>query len=115
MSSADSLGSEVRSRYLPSRFSSALIGGGVDAQQPAGGDAQVAVQAGLGGDDAAQLGPLGGGELVGAVDHLLELGEQPGADRGVALGAVGVVADHEPLVGSAIRTSLTRRFPATSW
>ena len=27
-----------------------------------------------------------------------ELGEQPGADGGVALGCVGVVADHEPLV-----------------
>ncbi len=73
-------------------------GSGVGAQQPAGGDPQVAVQAGLGGDHAAQLGAFGGGELVGAVDHLLELGQQPGPGRCVAFGSFGVVADDEPLI-----------------
>jgi hypothetical protein len=47
MSSAESLGSEQRSRYLLSRFSSTLMAGGVDPEQAAGGDAQVPVQAGL--------------------------------------------------------------------
>ena len=36
--------------------------GGVGAQQTARGDPQVAVQAGPGGDDSPQLGPLGRGE-----------------------------------------------------
>ena len=72
--------------------------GGVDAEQAAGSNAQVAVQPGLGGDDAAELGPLVLGGVVGAVDELLELGDETGADGGVALGAFGVVADDEPLV-----------------
>ena len=63
---------------------------------PPGGDPKVPVQAGLGGDDAAQLGPLGGGELAGVLDHLVELGEHALADLGIALGGLGVVADHEP-------------------
>ena len=41
-----------------------LDGSGVDPQQPAGGNAQVPVQARLGRDDPAQLGPPGLGELV---------------------------------------------------
>src|SRR6185437_13453019 len=49
------------------------------------GDAQVAVQARLGGDDAAQLGPLVLAEGVGAVDEFFELGDHAGADRGVPL------------------------------
>src|ERR1035438_3968935 len=73
-------------------------GPGVDAEQPAGGDAQVAVQPRFRRDDAAQLGPFRGGERVGAVGLLPEPGQQPGADGGVALGSCGVVADHEPLV-----------------
>src|SRR6185437_10080220 len=70
----------------------------VDAEQAAGGDAQVPVQARPGGDDAAQFGPLVLTEGVGAVDELLELGDHPGADRGVPLGSLGIVADDEPLV-----------------
>jgi hypothetical protein len=38
-------------------------------------------------------------EFVGALDRFFELGEQVGADRGVAGGLVGVVADHEPVGG----------------
>src|SRR5262249_45191349 len=75
-----------------------LDGGRVGAQQAAGGDAQVAVQARLGGDDPAQLGPLSGAQLVAAVDHLAELGQHPLADLAVPFGGLGVVADHEPLV-----------------
>ncbi len=44
MSSAVSLGSEVYSRYLPFRFSSAFILALSNAQQPAGGAAQEPVQ-----------------------------------------------------------------------
>jgi hypothetical protein len=42
----------------------------VDAQQAAGGAAQVALQIGLGGDDAGQLVALGAREGVGAVDQI---------------------------------------------
>src|SRR5690606_22581 len=59
--------------------------------------ARVAVEAGLGGDDAAELGAFGGGQRVRAGDQLLELGDQSGADGGVAFGGVGVVAGHEPV------------------
>jgi hypothetical protein len=75
-----------------------LDGGGVDPEQAAAGDAQVPVQARLGGDDPAQLGPPGPGELVAAGDHLLELGEHPRPHGGVPLGRLGAAADHEPLV-----------------
>jgi hypothetical protein len=75
-----------------------LCPGGVDPQQPARGDAEIAVQPGLGGDHAAQFGALVPAQRVRAVDQLLELGDQAGADRGVALGGLGVVADDEPLV-----------------
>ena len=98
MSSADSFGSAVLSRYFPSRFSSAFALRGVDPQQPAGRDPQVAVQAGLRGDDAAQLGALVPAELVRVLDGLFELGDHAGADGGVALGGLGVEADDEPLV-----------------
>jgi hypothetical protein len=86
----------------------------VGAQQPTGGDAQEAVQAGLGGDDPAQFGLLGLRQRVGAGDQLLELGQQPGADGGVAVGLVGVVADDEPLVvGDA--DFLDAQVSATCW
>ena len=55
MSAAGSLGSEARSRYLPSRFSSALTALASIPQQPAGGDPEIPVQPGLGGDHPAQL------------------------------------------------------------
>jgi hypothetical protein len=74
---------------LPSGFSSALIALASVRRRPRG-DPQVAVQAGLGGDDAAQLGPLGLGELAGVLDHLVELGEHPGADGGGALAGLGL-------------------------
>jgi hypothetical protein len=97
MSSAVILGSEVRSRYLPSRFSSDFALTASILRRPPG-DPQVPVQAGLGGDDASQLGPLVLAEGVGAVDEFLELDGHAGADRGVPLGPFGVVADDEPLV-----------------
>src|SRR5208337_2428021 len=67
-------------------------------EQAAGGDPQVPVQAGLGGDDAAELGALVPAEVVRIADQLGELGDHPGADGGVALGSLRVVADDEPLV-----------------
>ena len=70
----------------------------VGAQQPARGGPQEAVEAGLGGDDPAQLGALGRAQLVAAGDQLLQLGQQPLADGGVAVGLLGVVADDEPLL-----------------
>jgi len=51
-----------------------LLGGGlrlVDAEQPAGGDAQEPLQAGAGGQGALDLAALGGGEVAGAGDGLL--------------------------------------------
>jgi hypothetical protein len=71
---------------------------GADPRQSAGRDPQVPVQAGLGGDHPAQLGASDGAQRAGAVDHLLELGQQPGPGGGVALGCLGVVADDEPLI-----------------
>ena len=56
------------------------------------------MQPGLGGDDPAQLGPLGRRQLVGAGDRLGQRGQQPLAHRSVAVGLLGVVADNEPLV-----------------
>src|SRR4030095_9434505 len=77
-----------------------LDGGLVDAQQPGGGDAQVAVQAGLGGDDPAQLCPLGCAQLVGAVDQLGQLGQEPPADGGVAGGLGGGVGGDATVRGA---------------
>ena len=91
-------GSEVRSRYLPSSFASAVMAACVEAQQPAGGDAQVPVQAGLGGDHPPQLGALALATGVRAVDELAQLVEHVRTDGGVPFGGVGVVADDEPLV-----------------
>ena len=70
----------------------------VDAEQPAGGGAQEPVQPGHGGDPPAQLGPLRRAERVGAGDQRGELADHDLAQRGVAFGLLGVVADHEPLV-----------------
>src|SRR3954470_19402311 len=96
MSSAESLGSELRSRNFPSSLASAARLG-VDAQQSAGRGLEVAVQSGLGGELATQLGALGGGEPVGAGDRLRQGGDQPLADLPVAVGGLGVEADHEPV------------------
>jgi hypothetical protein len=72
--------------------------GGIGAEQAAGGDAQVAVQARSGRDHAAQFGTLVLAELVRVLDGLFELGDHPGPDGGVALGGLGAEADDEPLV-----------------
>jgi len=98
MSWADRWGSFAAQQVLAVQL---LLDGdrlGVDAEQPTGRDAQEPVQAGLGGDHPAQLGPLGLRQLVGVGDHLLQPRQQLGADGGVAVGGVGVVADHEPFV-----------------
>ena len=94
--------SEVRSSHLPSRCASRLIAAVVDAQQPGGGAAQVAAQPGLGlaGSDEFVAAPRGPG--VGAVDQLLQVRDEVGADLLVALGLFGVVADHEPLGAGAV-------------
>ena len=52
---------------------------------------------GLPARDPSSLRPLGGGEAVGAGDELLELGDEPRADGGVAFCLVRVVADDEPV------------------
>src|SRR6185437_805244 len=96
MSSAASSGSLVRSRYLPSRFSSALILAASARSKPPGVTRRYRFRPGLV-EMTPQLGPLGLGELVAAGDHLAELGEHPLADPGVPLGCLGVEADHEPL------------------
>src|SRR6266567_533088 len=102
ISQGDVLGGHLRvggaQQVLAVQVLLGLRPGGVDAQQPAGSGPQVPVQARFGRDDAAQLGALVPAELVRAVDQLLELGDQAGADGGVPLGALGVVADDEPLV-----------------
>jgi hypothetical protein len=69
-----------------------LDGGCVEPQQPAGDYPQVAVQARLGSDGPAQLGPLGLGELVAVLDHLVEVGEHPRSHGGVPLRRFGVIA-----------------------
>jgi hypothetical protein len=65
----------------------------VDPQKPAGGGAQIPVQAGFGGDNSAEFGPLGRVQLVGAVDQLGELGDEPLTSSRVRRGRdVAVVA-----------------------
>jgi hypothetical protein len=73
--------------------------GGVDAQESAGGAAQVAFQVRRGGDDAGEFVAFGAWQSVGVVDQVGERGDVPGAAVGVALGFGGVVADDEPVVG----------------
>ena len=58
MSSADRCGSELRSRYLPSRFSSAAIFVFVDAQESARGQTQEPLESLLGRQDSGELAPL---------------------------------------------------------
>src|SRR5205809_6251495 len=96
MSSAGSLGSEVRSRYLPSRFSSALILAASTRRRPPGVTRRYRFRPGLV-EMTPQLGAFGGGQRVAAGDHLFELGEHPGPHLGIALGGLGVEADDEPL------------------
>ena len=88
----------------------------VDAQQPAGGDAQVPVQPGLGGDLPAQLGRASSRSGV-SEPAISSSSWATSCSRtcGVAVGRVGVVADHEPLGARTTLTSLTRRLSATCW
>jgi len=51
-----------------------------------------------GGELPGQLGALALGQRVRAGDQLLQLAEHQLAQRGVALGGLGVEADDEPLV-----------------
>jgi hypothetical protein len=64
-------------------------------------------------DQPTQLGALGHAQLVGAVDQLGQLGEEPGAGGGVPLGSLGLW-QMTNRSASLILTSLTRRLPATS-
>ena len=73
------------------------IRAGLMRQQAAGGQAQEPVQPGHHGDLPAQFSPLGGAELTGPGDRLLQLGDELVPDGRVADGGVGVVADHEPV------------------
>jgi hypothetical protein len=77
--------------------------GVVDAQQPGGGAAQVAAQPRLGAQRADQLVAAARGPGVRAVDQLLEVRDRVGPDLPVALGLLGVVADHEPKLPSRSR------------
>jgi hypothetical protein len=92
-------------------------GGAVDPQQPRLGRAQEALERALGGELAGEFGALGGGELVGSGDRLLERVEQLLADRSVARGLLGLwqTTKRSRSVASSITTSLTRRLPATVW
>ena len=97
MSSADSCGSAQRSRYLPSRFSSALALVLSMRSSPPGVTRRNRFRPGI-----VEIFPRSSARLVAvslsdAGDQFLELGDQLGADRGVAVGGVGVVADDEPV------------------
>ena len=74
----------------------------VDPQQPGLGGADEAVVAALGGHLPVELGSLCGRQAVRVGDRVLDLGEQLPADRVVALGLFGVVADHEPVAHRAV-------------
>jgi hypothetical protein len=71
--------------------------GRVDAKQPAVGAAQVTPQPGLGLQRAEELVAATFGPGVGAGHQLLEVRDETASDRGVAVGLLGVVTDHEPL------------------
>jgi hypothetical protein len=98
---------------------------GVEAQQSAGCDLQVAVQAGLGGELSAQLGPLGSREPFGAGDQLAQGGDQPLANLLVPLDSLGVKAPRRsgnagrgPRFRTLSGTARSGRWPwrcSTSW
>jgi hypothetical protein len=96
MSSALMAGSALRSRYLPSRFSSAFA---LSALSRPPGGAQEPVRPGHRGDLPPQLGPFHRRELVRSGDELFQRGDHLRADRGVADGLVRVEADDEPVPG----------------
>src|SRR3954447_16277576 len=97
MSAVERCGSEQRSRYFPSRFASAFIRVLSMRSSPLGVTRRYRFSPGL-----VEIFPRSSPrfhhrELVRARDELLELGDQLGAEVRVSGGAVGVVADHEPL------------------
>src|SRR2546421_9524477 len=93
----DEVGGEAQ--LAPAAEVGGIDPGAIDAQQPALGGGEELLQPGLGGDDAAEPGPVGGAERVGPLDHAGELGEELAADGGVPGGGLGVAADHHPVTG----------------
>ncbi len=69
---------------------------------PAGVARRKPVERRLGSQPSGEFGALARAELVGAGDLCLQAAEDLFADRGVAAGAVGVVADDEPVAGGAV-------------
>ena len=114
----DVLGGQVRvgaaQQVLPVQVGLGLDLGLVDAQQPAGGDAQVPVQAGLGGDHPAQLGRASSAvSLSEPAISSLELGDQfarTAASRSAASGLWQIT--NRSVVADTL-TSLTCRLSAT--
>ena len=98
MSSAVRCGSEQRRRYLPSRFSSALILALSMRSSPPGVTRRNRFRPGLRGQGSLDSRPRSAAvSAVGAVDELLELRDEAGADGGVAFCLVRVEADDEPV------------------
>ena len=87
----------------------------VDPQQPARGLAHEALQGALGLQAAGAGGALGRVEAVAVGDLLLELRDELLADYPVALGLLGVAADHEPVAHRALVDPdlLDLKLPAT--
>ena len=97
MSAAESLGSEARSRYLPSRFSSAFALDASVRSRPPGVTRRYRFRPGFVEMTPRSSGRLSLARAVRPVDELFQLGGHAGADRGVPLGSRGA-ADDEPLV-----------------
>jgi hypothetical protein len=76
--------------------------GTVDAEPAALGDAEEALEAGLGAELADELLPLVGGQSVSTRDVGLQLFEQLLANGGVARGSLWVAADHEAILLGAV-------------
>src|SRR4051812_34503920 len=102
MSSAVSVGSELRSRNLPSRCCSARTTARSTLSRPLGVWRRKRLSPRLACSRACELGTLGRAEPVGILDGVLELGDQLVTDGTVALGLVGVAADHEAVAHGAV-------------
>jgi hypothetical protein len=102
VSQGDVLGAHRRVRAAQQVLAVQLRLGGdlgvVHPEQPARRLAQVAVRASHHRDFPGQLGPPACGQGVGAGDQRLQLADHHLAQRGVAVGGLGVEADDEPLV-----------------
>src|SRR5207247_9248020 len=99
MSSAGSLGSEERSRYFPSRFSSVFILALSMRSRPPGVTRRNRFSPGMVEIFPAEFRAPGCGQLVRPCDHFFELGDEFCPGCGVAGGGIGVVADDEPVAG----------------